>query len=102
MTAAGQNVQNEIESWAMARRRFLQEAYPKLYAAMEKAGTLEEHLEETGELAQEMFETTASQIESNALASKKPYSQVAESLQFAKARASEVVMHEVILVPPGR
>ena len=68
---------------------------------MEKAGTLQAHLEETGKEAQQLYETTVEQMQNQALASSKPYSKVVEILQSASQVASEVVMRELILVPPA-
>ena len=43
------------EHWRKARDLFLKEAFPEAYQAMQKAGTLKEHLAQVGQEADEMW-----------------------------------------------
>ena len=93
-----EDLDREIAGWSKARERFLQEAFPKVYARMEANGTLATELEEKGIEAHEMFETIVHQIRQQARG--KSYLEAVEILKHASVTASELVMHDVILVPP--
>ena len=94
--------QSDPTGYAKARERFLREAFPEVLKAMEKAGTLGDHLEETAFEAEQLFETIVGDIRAQTLKSEEmPYLKKVQALEQAPIVASEIVMAEVILVPPA-
>lgn len=94
-------LRNEIRGYAKARERFLMEAFPKVYQRMVKDGTLAEHLQEIGEEAALQFETMVGQTRAKVLASDLPSQEIERILKSqAPLQANEIVMHDIVLVPP--
>ncbi len=87
------------EHWQKARDLFLQHAYPAAYEKMRMAGTLQEHLEQTGQEADEMAEELRIQMK-QAPDLPEDYASRVQALERIPEVVRELVNHDLIHVPP--
>jgi len=86
------------QAYAELHRKFLKEHRPKMYAALKKDGTLEQHVRTIGQQALERYET----IEGQMLTSKslpQDYLARVKKLEEIPHVAEEIVLHEIVLPP---
>jgi len=87
------------EHFAKARDLFLKQAYPAKYEKMQKAGTLQPYLEQTGKDADEMWHQIQHQMMSEPTLPQ-DYANRVEALERIPEVARELVNHDLIHVPP--
>jgi hypothetical protein len=93
-------VNEKASAYAKMHERFLAENFPKVLSQLKSSGQLPSYLHRLGSQAEEMYEAIWSQMLTSPKLPK-DYAQRVEAMQAVPEQAEEMVLHDLVLCPPG-